>query len=196
MKSLKNIILTAKIARIIFLILFIIAIIGTAGIVLTMGLLPLVKDFQVEAGVTFEQYLFEKYGLTYPQIYYTFGAYLVTTGTSIYLMKHLEHYFHDIVKAGTPFSRECVKETRKCALVHVIVATSSVLVTFLYGIIMAAIFPEVKFLSSHVRGGTGILLALILLIFSFFFEYPVELNEKLEVKEEKNPEIEPEDYQE
>ena len=198
MKSLKNILIVMKICRVICLILFILAIIGATGVVIGMATMPLVKDLPVPGkDLTVEQYLFEEHGITFPALYYAMGLGLIGSGVSIYLTKHLELYFKKIIAAGTPFSHECVKDTRHCALVHAIFSASELVLCVIFSIIMCAIFKECSQIKGNNLGwGSGIMVSLLLLIFSFFFEYPVELSEKLEPKEENNTEIEPEDYQE
>ena len=196
MKSLKNILTIVKVFRIICLVLFILAIIGVVGVLLAMLVLALLRNRVIVDNATLQDYLMSQ-GVTYAQLYLNLGNGLITGGTAIFLTKHIELYLEDIEKNGSPFTREIVKETRKCALVHGIVAISVIVVCLIFTLVMKTLFrSEITSQSTTLPGFGSAIVALVLFILSFFIEYPVELSENLKEKEMDNNEdqLKPEDY--
>ena len=194
MKSLKNIMIVAKVFKILCLIMFILTIIAASFIVLTMATYAeIVNSGIVIDGKTIAEMLAEK-GITTPLMYLAMSVSLVGCGLVIFSSKNIELYCKKILESGNPFTREMVKHTKHVALVQVIVSGSVIVVSFLLNTILKGVFKDQIAATPSVPGFVCGFIALVLLILSFFLEYPVEVEEQR--KEQRENQINPEDYQE
>lgn len=87
------------------------------------------------------------------------------------------YYEHELI-AGTPFTKEGVKELKRLGLIYIIV--SSLAMALIY-IDMASLGESFQLLDI-----SEIWIGLSFIVFSFFAEYGVELEEKCDELEEEN----------
>lgn len=193
MKSLKNILATAKVFRIILLILFILSIIGESFILIGMLTYGSIATGIVIDGKTVADMLAEK-GITMSLAYLSMSIALIAGALAIFTAKYLELYCKRILATGTPFTREMVKDTRLVARVVIIVAASVFVVCMIVNAIFKGVYGDQITQTPGYPGWSEIFVGLALYILSFFMEYPVEVEEQR--KEQREGQINPEDYQE
>ena len=181
MKSLKIIQVLCQIARVIFLILFILCIIGAVGCTIAFIVMPIVQNFPVDEGKTMGEIMTEE-GVSFPDVYTGLIVGLFSSGVGIFLAKINEQFFVKEINKGTPFDHEIVKDMRKLALTCIITTVAYSIVTAIAVLIVQAInHVDLSFkydLLSSISWG------IFLLIVSLFCDYGAELNEQLEAKKD------------
>ena len=190
MKSLAKIKIVLKVARVVSLIAFICAIIGEAALIIAISVFHMTLGIEVD-GKTIAD-LLKELNLSVPGVYMAMAFSIASCAVLIYLTKHLEHTFKELLKFDSPMNRQGVKMVRRTALIHAIIGGS----LFIICAIVNAIVTNVMGIESvSIPGFNDVIIALGLYIISLFMEYPVELDE-MRVENEKKNQIDPEDYQE
>ena len=190
MKSLRRIQILSKVAKVICIVLFVMAIVGAVGCVLGLSLFSLALPFEIKEGVTLEAYLAEK-GVSVAAAYAGMGTGLFMCGVSIFLSYYNKLFFERELKEGTPFSMVIVKDMRKTALVNIITNVAACTIAAITIAIVRVSYPSIpKFDYSLV---SSLWFGVCLLILSLFCEYPVENSTAPKAKEDVLPS---EDYME
>lgn len=177
MKSLKVIQVLFRIARILALIAFILCIIGASGCFIATIVLAIIKDMPIVQGQTFAEFLASK-GIEFGAVitYVIFG--MLTCGFNIFLAKYSELFFLRELKAGTPFTKDMVKDMRKYGLVYIIVSVAAtVVLAITYGVIAIFVKSLSKYDYSYHVG--SIIYGLFFIILSLFCDYGAERDEEL-----------------
>lgn len=185
MRSLRRIQILCKIGKIICLVLFILAIIGAAGCLISIPALALGKglseSIRIE-GKTFEEYIAEQ-GMSMPALYVALAVGLFFCGVGIFLAKYNQLFYERELKDGTPFTRDFVKYMRKVALVNIIVSASAGIIVAI-ALAICKLTIDLSGLKNDGFSWSTLGYGISLLILSIFVEYPVEAQEVKQVKEE------------
>ena len=189
MKSLNIIQILFKIARVIALIAFIFSIIGAAGCLIGLIVMPSIKDVVVQDGKTIAELMAEN-GVEVGGVISAIALGLVGCGVSIFLAKYSELYFLKEIKAGSPFSKEQANEMRKYGMVFAIVSAASTVVIAIAYAVVHHFIPSVGRYESSISVGS-IVYGLFFIILSLFCDYGAEKDAELANKE--SPEIEKKD---
>ena len=177
MKSLKIIQVLFKVARILALIFFILSIIGAAGCLIALIVMPCIKDIVVEQGKTIADLMAEQ-GVDVYGVIAAIAVGLVGCGVSIFLCKYSELYFLKELKVGTPFTKEMAKEMRKYGLIFAIVSAGSTIIIATTYAVVHHFIPSIGRYETSISVGS-IVYGLFFIILSVFCDYGAERDEEL-----------------
>ena len=171
MKSLKAIQTISKVLWVICKVMFILCIVGAAGCLLSLVILPITKDVVVYEDVSLTVLLADK-GTSVTAAIVACAIGLFVCGVGIALAKYSELFFKKELDKGTPFDKEIVKNMRVLALVHIAV---SVGLGVILGIAVLIIRKTVAdFGDVDISNGSSFWFGISLLIISLFCEYGAE----------------------
>ena len=183
MKSLKRVQTLFKVARILCLIFFILAIVAASGCLIAFIVLPSISGLPAGNGKTVADIIEQNAGPMY-LIYANIATGLMFSGACIFLTKYSELFFREVEKIGTPFRHEVGKKMRKVGLVSIIVALS---VSLLIVIVVASIIAANRGSgSADFSFGFSIFYGIFLLILSLFCDYGADLEE---AKSQEDPNL-------
>jgi len=182
MKSLRIIQILSKIAWVICKIIFILCIVGASCCLLSLIILPIMKDVVIYENTTFTVLLMEK-GTDLPTAITAVAIGLGVCGVSIFLAKYTELFFKKELDLGTPFNKVIVRDMRKLALVHVIASLVMIIAIAITVAIVRHFYPDLPKFNDHYGGSIGF--AITMLIISLFCDYGAEKEQQVntEIKE-------------
>ncbi len=180
MKSLKRINILLKVCRVICYILFACFIAGAAFCALAMGIINLVKDFDLGDGRTLTTTLAEN-NITINGVYTMLAMAIAGCFVGTFLSIYTAQFFKRTLKEENPFTRPVVKDLRKVALVNIFVNLGASILIGIGGGIAKAIDKGIGRVDNY--SGLSIMFGLVLLLISLFVEYPVELEEQKKIVE-------------
>ena len=123
-KSLRAIQILAKIARIIFMIIFVACIVGAAGCLIGFIVLPIVQNIVVDGnGKTVADVMIENRVLP-ANVYGSMTAGIIGCGGGIALGWINQKFYQEEIALGTPFEIGIVKKMRKVAIINIVVSAS------------------------------------------------------------------------
>lgn len=144
MESLKTIQVFAKIGKIISQIVFVCCIIGVAGCVLALMLLPIGAQVLESEGTTLNDYIIAYQGYSLDTLYATIASATVIVAGECVTAKFAQLYFKRELKDGTPFTLRGSKEMLRLGIISVAVSVGSVIVASIVKAVMAAALPAVQ----------------------------------------------------
>jgi len=168
-KSLSVILTVFKVAKIIAKVVFILCIVGGAGCLLALVVLPL-------AGSSLPAEIFEEAGLAIAAAYPACVVGLVSCiGEAIFAFM-AERYFGNVLRDGTPFNFDGAKECFRLGIASIIISAATALVAGIAGAILLAIAKS----SSDIDVNMSISLStgLFFLFLSLIFKYGAEIKEE------------------
>jgi len=183
MKSLKRLQTLFKVARILCLIFFILAIIGASGCLIAFIILPAISQLPAGNGKTVAEVIEKEAGPMYI-IYANIAAGLMSCGASIFLTKYSEVFYRNVEKIGTPFRRDVAKKMRKVGLVSIIVSLSVGLLIVI--VVSSIILANRGKGSADFSFGFTFFYGIFLLILSLFCDYGADL---AEAKSQEDPNV-------
>jgi len=171
-KSLSVILTVFKVAKIIAKVVFILCIVGGAGCLLALVMLPL-------AGSAVE--ILAEEGLTIAAAYPACVVGLIScVGEAVFAFM-AERYFGNVLRDGTPFTLEGSKECLRLGIASLIISAVTAVTAGIAGAILLAFASN----SSEVDANMSISLStgLFFLFLSLIFKYGAEIKEEQEPKE-------------
>lgn len=189
MRSLRAIQIISKILRVLCIIVFICAIIGTAGCIIALPTLGAVVDIPFD-DTSIREILLEK-GINVDSVYVYISIGLLNCIVVGFLAKWNELFFKREIEDGTPFSLRVVKDMRTTSIINIAVSLGAAIIA---GIVIGVCEKAIPgFAKGRVDYGnaSGITFGIVLLVISLFCQYPVETATEVKSKEET---INKEDY--
>ena len=168
-KALSNVMTVFKVARIVAKVILILCIVGSAGCVLGLVLLPL-------ADVLLRTDIFAKQGINLATAYgdCIIGA-VTCAGEAIFAFLAYR-YFENVEKAGTPFTYDGSKEVFRLGLASLIIAVAtSVAAGIVSFVIMLLTSPEA--FEPNIGIEFSLTTGLFFMFLSMIFKYGAELQE-------------------
>lgn len=144
MESLKTVQVFAKIGKILSQIVFVCCIIGVAGCVLALILLPIGAQLLDIEGATLNDYLIAYEGYSLDTLYATIASAMVIVAGECVTAKFAQLYFKRELKDGTPFTLRGAKEMLRLGIISVAVSVGSVIIAAIVKSVMAAALPAVQ----------------------------------------------------
>ena len=186
MKSLKIIQTLCKIARVICIIIFVLSIIGAAGCLIGIILMPALKDEVIYNHKTLEQ-LLEKNGTNFNVALTAMIMAFVVCGVSIFLSKYTELFFKKEIEVGTPFNKDIVRRMRVLGVVHIVTGILTTVIVSSVIAIAVASNPDVENSRNfNLSNVSSLWFGIAMLIISLFANYDVEKEEALKKESETN----------
>ena len=174
-KTLSNILTVFKVAKIVAKVAFILCLVGSIGCLVGLLCMPFVGDSV--SGVLFPEVGFD---LSSAYLACTVGA-IACVGEAI-LAFLAEHYFKNVLTAGTPFALEGAKECFRLGIASIIV---SVAVSILAGGVsfVFLLFSESTLAESNLSMSISLSTGLFFLFLSLIFKYGAELQKSSDSEE-------------
>ena len=157
-----------KVVKIIAKVVFILCIVGAAGCLLSLCMLPLV-------GKLIPPQVLADEGLTLGAAYMACATGLVACVGEIVFAFMAERYFGHVLTAGTPFTLDGAKESFRLGIASIIISAATAVI---FGIISGifAIFSE-GLADVDVNASISLSTGLFFLFISMVFKYGAELKE-------------------
>jgi len=173
-KNLSRILTVFKVARILANIIFILCIVGGAGCILGLVMLPLASGL-LESDLL----LMQEFNLPSAYIACLAGA-VACAGEAVFAF-FAERYFKNVLSAGTPFTFDGSKECFRLGITSIIISAST---SVLAGIIAFAIilFTASTNLNADVNMSISLTTGLFFLFLSLIFKHGAELQTALAEK--------------
>lgn len=173
-KTLSNILVVFKVARILAKVSFILCIVGAAGTLLGSFMLPLAYEFASE--LTEIEIL---------DIYSTYCALIVgifaTTGAAVFSFL-AEKYFKKVLEVGTPFTFDGAKECFRLGITSLIISASvSIISAVVLGIV--SMISGSAILENDLNVSISVSTGLFFLFISMIFKHGAELKKDAEEKD-------------
>lgn len=172
-KTLSNILTIFKIAKIFAKVVFILCIVGGAGCLIALTTLPLVENIVPIQSLVEEE-------IEFSSVYPACIAGLITcVGEAIFAFM-AEHYFGNVLSAGTPFTFEGAKESFRLGLASIIISVATSVIAGLAIPFVAVLVENVSEfdLDASISLSTGLFFLFMSLIFKHGAELRASITEE------------------
>lgn len=176
-KTLSNILTVFKVAKIIAKVIFILCVIGGAGCLIALCMLPLAQIAEVlaEGGIATTS--------SYPAC---IAGFATCAGEAVFAYM-AERYFGNVLNAGTPFTHDGAKESFRLGLASIIISVAISLVAGLAFAILLLFFPNAA--SVDVNASISISTGLFFMFMSLIFKHGAELQESAAKETDKEENV-------
>ncbi len=179
-KTLSNILVVFKVARILAKVAFILCIVGAACSLLGCLALPVAYEFATE--------MMEAEGLDIFSAYSVFISSIFATAGSAVFSFLAERYFKKVLSVGTPFTFEGAKECFRLAITSLIISASvSVVGGIVFGV--TRMLAESAVLESEINMSVSVSTGLFFLFMSMIFKHGAELKKAAEEKDTQEEQL-------
>lgn len=179
----------AKVGKIISVIALVFSVLGFGLSLAGIGSL-FVSQGNVSIGSKILGNIISTEKISYQEAYITTTIAVVTCACDFIIAKKTKEYFSDELKAGTPFTSILAVQLKKLGKTIVIVSIISVVLSSFVQPLYALIMNDQTILNIEIELSTnGILgLGLIFIVLSWFVEYTVAIEKKLEKQQSQEVE--------